>query len=187
MLACIWLASVVCCHMMSLRFATKLWVQFLFNTAYYRRPYLSFVDVEWGGNRMYWTMQEWLSLSVSPHIPWGQKFYSGKQIWYTHKCKATLQCWVWDQPNGANVSSLCFKWFGVLVSFTFIGSSITMLTMPSPLAAKWKPSDTRILRRNQQTIPHQTKPAAMPSSILEANAIKTAESFHANPDHVVNF
>lgn len=33
--------------------------------------------------------------------------------------------------------------------FTFIGSSITMLTMPSPLAAKWKPSDTRILRRHQ--------------------------------------
>lgn len=44
-----------------------------------------------------------------------------------------------DQPKlvqTENVSSLCFKCFGTLASFTFIGSSITMLTMPSPLAAK---------------------------------------------------
>lgn len=51
-----------------------------------------------------------------------------------------------------NVSILSCKWCGVLLFYTFIGSSITIFTIPSPLAAKWKPSDMRILHRHQETL-----------------------------------
>lgn len=65
-----------------------------------------------------------------------------------------------------------------LIYCTFIGSSITMFTMPSPLAAKWKPSDRRILRRRltwtdftciyvpQQTLPQwNTEGSSFPSAL----------------------
>lgn len=57
-----------------------------------------------------------------------------KFIWgAAHKCTCTLQQYAVEHRMQAVKAVLTFA---LLLFFTFIGSSITMFTMPSPLAAK---------------------------------------------------
>lgn len=85
-----------------------------------------------------------LSVRVAPDALWKHVKCSGKHIvegaaphaWQVQGKTVTIGAiWSADDKRG------CF--------LTFMGSSITMLTIPSPLAAKWKPSYWRILHTSR--------------------------------------